>query len=223
VRALCHFPGLVAVPWHEPQQFEWLKRLHASRHVISEELHAYQATTGLNEWGGNDCEEFDQHGWTEILLQSYGHNQAAAASFPRTMALLSDAALGSREVSVVRQAGNSGLPRHSDQRNYMLTAHVVLSSSSQEEGNICKLTVDGEARPWTSNGEPTVIDTTFWHSTWNESPEHVDILLVDFWHPGLSLAEKRAMQIFVDLEGAFLREPLFGGKYTELPRNNMQP
>ena len=222
MRALCHFPGLAAEPWHEPQHFGWLKRLQASRCVISEELNAYQATTGLGEWGGNDCEDFDQHGWTEILLQSYGHNQAAASSFPRTMALLSDAPLGPREVSVVRQAGKSGLPRHSDQRNYMLTAHVVLSSSSEEEGRTCKLTVDGKSKAWTSNSEPTVIDTTFWHSTWNESPEPVDILLVDFWHPGLSLRELRAMQTFVDLEGSFLRESFADGEYSELPRNSMQ-
>lgn len=207
MRALCYFPGLAAVPWHAPQQFAWLQRVQASRHVVSAELQAHLAAAGAGEWGGNDCEDFDQHGWVQIPLQSYGRNHAAAESFSRTMALLAGAPVGPREVSVVRQAGRSGLPRHSDQRNYMLTAHVVLASAPLEDkGEGCELTVDGEARPWASGGEPTVIDTTFWHSTWNASPEPVDVLLVDFWHPGLSPEEQRAMKAFIGLEGAFLRE-----------------
>ncbi len=33
---------------------------------------------------------------------------------------------GPRDLCIVRQQGKTGLPRHSDQRNYMLTAHIVL-------------------------------------------------------------------------------------------------
>jgi len=205
VRALCYFPGLLAQPWHPPAQFSWLGHLQASRDAVKSELQAHLRAGGVGEeaWGGNDCEDFDQHGWLQIPLQSYGRNHAAASSFPKTMGLLAEAPVGPREISIVRQRPGSGLPLHSDQRNYMLTAHVVLNS--QVEG--CELTCDGETRRWIQGGDPTVIDTTFWHSTKNDSPGPVDVLLVDFWHPDLTPAEQKAMEAFVRLDAGGVEAP----------------
>ena len=119
VRALAYFPGLSALPWHEPEAFAWLGKLEAEVAVIRTEL---EASLASSSWIGNDCEDFDEHGWTQISLVSYGlEHQEASSLFPRTMALLKSLKVpfGPREVLVVRQEGNTGLPRHSDQRNYM--------------------------------------------------------------------------------------------------------
>ena len=200
MRALAHFPGLEASPWHDWRQFRWLADLQDQRRTIAGEL---RECIGAGAWGsaweGNDCYRFDEHGWSQIPLASYGRlHPEAHALFPRTLELLRGAPIGPREVSIVRQAGRRGLPRHSDQRNYMLTAHVVL------QGAGCTLHCDGEARLWHEGAEPTVIDTTFWHATANESAEPVYVLLVDFWHPGLTPREKRALSAFIDLEGQYL-------------------
>ena len=225
VRALCFFPGLEASPWHDPQTIGWLQggaveKLAAVGRV---ELDAALSRDGLAAWGGNDCQDFDSHGWSQVPLNSYGRDHAeGAALFPQTLGLLNKlkAPLGPREVSVVKQRRGSGLPRHSDQRNYMLTAHITLRGSG------CTLWCDGEERAWAQGGDATVIDTTFWHGTRNNEDaaiggsgvgvdggpviappcEDVYVLLVDFWHPGLTSEERAALRAFVETEGDFLRE-----------------
>eukprot|EP00747_Dinoflagellata_sp_TGD_P220883 gnl/TRDRNA2_/TRDRNA2_92802_c0_seq2.p1 gnl/TRDRNA2_/TRDRNA2_92802_c0~~gnl/TRDRNA2_/TRDRNA2_92802_c0_seq2.p1 ORF type:complete len:234 (+),score=18.98 gnl/TRDRNA2_/TRDRNA2_92802_c0_seq2:27-704(+) len=203
VRAMAYFPGLSAEPWHDYRDLPWLVALHAHANVIREEL---EASLASSHWAGNDCAMFDKHGWGEINLNSYGVNHPnASILFPRTLELLNRSGVpyGPREVSIVRQAANSGLPRHSDQRNYMLTAHVPLKGAN------CMLECDGEERMWDETGIPTVIDTTFGHSTWNGSSDPCYILLVDFWHPDLTSEEVAAMRTFMGLEGEYLEDSSF--------------
>ena len=328
-------------PFHDPDDFPWLAALRSQTAVIRQELDAFlldnhssssSTTTTTSDstgggsgvgWVGNDCETFDEHGWTQVSLNSYGKEHPEARPFfPRTLALLrgdsgghgqkkveggdsSDGdggggggnglstgkgvPLGPRDCCIVRQAPGSGLPRHSDQRNYMLTAHIVLkapptpptpqpqsppasplsptssasassassasasassSSSSSPSSSVlqralasrnnppppqqqqqqqqqeaaaaaaaaaaarprqvagaggCSLWCDGEERVW-AEGASTVIDTTFWHETWNGGTEPVFVLLVDFWHPGLSPREASAMQAFLDLEAEYIQQ-----------------
>jgi aspartyl/asparaginyl beta-hydroxylase (cupin superfamily) len=261
VRALAYYPGLVPLqPSHNPNSFLWLKALREQASIIREELDEFllNGSDGCDngvKWIGNDCENFDEHGWTQVSLNSYGkEHEEARLSFPRTLALLEavKAPIGPRDCCIVRQEAQSGLPRHSDQRNYMLTAHVVLkapvaaltpasasaaaptlspqskllqralaarrkgqetatdteaaietTTATSPEGG-CSLWCDGRGHAW-NEGSSTVIDTTFWHETWNrDENEPVYVLLIDFWHPNLSAAEVAAMRAFLDLEAEYL-------------------
>jgi len=56
------------------------------------------------------------------------------------------------------------------------------------------------------SASPTVIDTTYWHQTWNSHDEDVYVLLIDFWHPDLRPEEISALEAFMDLEGISLRD-----------------
>ena len=55
--------------------------------------------------------------------------------------------------------------------------------------------VAGEARPWT---EPLVFDTSFVHSAYNDGDAPADYLHVDFFHPDLTAAERRALRVLRD-------------------------
>jgi len=159
---------------------------------------------------GNDQAQFDALGWTQVSLSTFGAEHFEASQhFPNTLDLLRGLGvpLGPADCCIVRQAGGSGLPRHTDDRNYFLTAHIPLDSGEGDSATAsCALTCDGETRTWSAGGDPTVIDTTFWHKTRNEAEAPVYVLLVDFWHPDLTALERAAMQIFNELDAQYLAE-----------------
>ncbi|CAE6922795.1 ASPHD1, partial [Symbiodinium sp. CCMP2456] len=69
-------------------------------------------------------------------------------------------------------------------RNFFLTAHFGLSVPPD-----CSITVGGDERPWKED-DCIVLDTSFLHSTKNESDEDRFVLVVDFWHPDLTVPER---------------------------------
>ena len=124
----------------------------------------------------------------------------ALEHFPRTMRLIEDLDLVSmREVALNKQAPGSGLIAHSDKFNYMLTGHLGVSVptySNQTAPAMCGLEINGTVKSWTE-GKLLVIDNSFMHRTWNDSPKEPRVILYfDFWHPDLSEEERRALAIF---------------------------
>jgi len=130
VRAVAYYPGLSHQPTHDYARFTWLHALHARADTIRSELDAYLLSAD-SIWGGNACQDFDHYGWSQISLNTFGlSHEEPLVHFPNTLQLLADLNVpyGPRDLCIVRQEAKSGLPRHSDQRNYMLTAHIVLKS-----------------------------------------------------------------------------------------------
>jgi len=62
--------------------------------------------------------------------------------------------------------------------------------------------VGGEERTW-SKGKLTTLDTSFEHSTGNPSSEDRHVLIIDFWHPELSEAERSGLEFIYDLRNSF--------------------
>jgi aspartate beta-hydroxylase len=62
--------------------------------------------------------------------------------------------------------------------------------------------VGEERRGWTK-GKLTTIDTSFTHSTGNPTDEERHVLIIDFWHPELSDAERSALEFVYDLRNKF--------------------
>lgn len=59
-----------------------------------------------------------------------------------------------------------------------------------------------EKKAWEEN-KVVVIDTTFEHETGNASEEDRYVLIIDFWHPDLTEAERAALRCFYDLRNQF--------------------
>ena len=55
-----------------------------------------------------------------------------------------------------------------------------------------------ETRPW-EDGKMLVFDTSFIHSTRNNSESDRYVLMVRFWHPGTSTLEREALQHIFDI------------------------
>ena len=105
-----------------------------------------------------------------------------------------------RGVMFARQAAGTGVQPHSDGRNFILTAHLGLQVPSQP--GACWMRVAEERRHWEEN-KVLVIDTTFEHETGNSSDQDRYVLIIDFWHPELTEAERAALRVVYDLRNQF--------------------
>ena len=61
----------------------------------------------------------------------------------------------------------------------------------------------GEEKETWSEGKLTTLDTSFEHSTGNPSLEDRHVLIIDFWHPELSEAERTGLEFIYDLRNKF--------------------
>ena len=104
--------------------------------------------------------------------------------FPRTIQIMKDLNVPSCEVFYAKQGPRSGLKPHSDNNNFIMTCHVALDV---DEGK-CWIKVGDETHYW-KNGKTCIFDTSVVHSTENQSDRTRYVLLVRFWHPGLSSVE----------------------------------
>jgi aspartyl/asparaginyl beta-hydroxylase (cupin superfamily) len=140
------------------------------------------------------------NGWSAIRLQRLGvWNTDNCQTFPQTYELLRSLQIpfAVRGVCFARQAPQSGVQAHSDGRNFILTAHLGLSIPDG-----CWIQVGDERRSWTK-GKLTTIDTSFSHSTGNPTDKERHVLIIDFWHPELSEAERSALEFVYDLRNKF--------------------
>jgi len=121
-----------------------------------------------------------------------------SAIFPVTSRLVRDVAKApSLECFFARQAPGSGIAEHTDGCNFVMTAHLGLFVPPGG-ADACWLQVGNERRGWKER-QGLVFDTSFMHSTWNASPDVERlVLLIRFWHPQLSEAERIATQWLFD-------------------------
>jgi hypothetical protein len=196
-----HVDGLTARPfWEakdEPDYFPWAAELEAKSSIIIEEFAENSKQFASDSvWQNQVMGE----GWSAIRLQRLGvWNSENCQQFPRTVELLRSLQipLAVRGVCFARQAPGTGVQPHSDGRNFILTSHLGLEIP---EG--CWIEVGGQRRGW-EVGKLTTIDTSFSHATGNSSDKDRNVLIIDFWHPELSIAERAALEFVYELRNRF--------------------
>lgn len=182
-----HFPGLTAKPWHDAADFPWVSGLNASFAAIRHEMESLPGHPGLRP----------QHktsrmkgAWNVFFLYALGRRATAnCLQCPETV----------RAVSHVPGATAGGLAlfsslspgahvaAHCGASNARLRCHLGLAIP---EG--CRIRVGNETRTWTE-GESIVFDDSFEHEVWHDGNQTRWVLLIDFWHPDLTVPERRAL------------------------------
>lgn len=187
-----YFPGLRAQPWWDKADCgDWLKKVEEGLPYVQGELATLLEENERLLIADSVSNDVMGAGWTGFRLQRLGSwLPKNCAQFPQTIQLLKEAGtpLASRGVLVARQMPRTGVAPHSDGRNCFLTAHFGLSVPEQ-----CSITVGGVTRNWEEDGA-VVFDTSFTHSTQNDSEEDRFVLIVDFWHPDLTQNEREALE-----------------------------
>ncbi len=180
-----YFPELESKPWYEVDEFAWTKRLSDGFEDVRREL------------GSLLEEEFQQHStylgeggqWKVFYLYYVGRKvEPNCRRCPRTTELIeSIPGHGAGLAYFSRLAPVGHIRPHSGPANTVLRCHLGLKTSAD-----CRIRVGDEVRSW-EDGKCLVFDDSFEHEAWNRSAESRYVLIVDFFHPDLSTAEKWAL------------------------------
>jgi len=196
-----YFPGLRAQPWWDPADCgDWIQKVEAGLPYVQGELADLLEDNEESMISDSVQNKVMGAGWSGFRLQRLGDwLPKNCEQFPQTVQLLkeAEAPLAMRGVIVARQVPGSGVAPHSDGRNIFLTAHFGLSVPED-----CSITVGGKTRDWIEDGT-IVLDTSFVHSTENKSDEDRFVLIVDFWHPDLTVPEREALEYIYDFRTKF--------------------
>lgn len=186
---------LTAKAWWETSDFPWVKELEKHADVIGRELQS--ALQADDDWGKSRRHNSMGDGWSSFRLQKLGEwNDENVSAFPLTMGVLRDAKipLATRGCMFAKQAPGSGVVPHSDEWNFVLTLHLGIVIP---KGRGCWIRVGDETRSWQQD-KALIFDTSFTHSTGNDSDEDRFVLIMDFWHPELTVAECSALTYIFD-------------------------
>ena len=200
-----HIDGLTAKAFwdvtNEGDLFPWAQQLEDKASIIQEEFEAKVLNQDMFSADSVWQNQVMGGGWSAIRLQRLGvWNMENCKQFPKTYELLRSLGipLAVRGVCFARQAPDTGVQPHSDGRNFILTSHLGLSIP---EG--CWIECGGKRETW-EQGKLTTLDTSFSHSTGNPSKsEDRHVLIIDYWHPELSEAERAALEFVYDLRNKF--------------------
>jgi len=191
-----YFPGLTSRPWWDIEECgEWIEKVKEGLPYVQGELADLLEDDEALMVSDSVKNDVMGGGWSGFRLQRLGDWISKNCElFPQTVQLLKDAKapLAMRGVIVARQGPGSGVMPHSDGRNFFLTAHFGLCIPEK-----CSVTVGGETRSWEEDGA-IVLDTSYMHSTRNDSEEDRFVLIVDFWHPDLTEPEREALEYIYD-------------------------
>mmetsp|Transcript_71342 Transcript_71342/g.149114 ORF Transcript_71342/g.149114 Transcript_71342/m.149114 type:complete len:451 (-) Transcript_71342:31-1383(-) len=188
-------PGYIAglepiKPFHRPQDHSWCAELRTHWKAIRKEL---RASTDESLWcAGAYASSNEAYGkdWKILPVLTEDKWQDEARFKITTQVLKSLPGVKPFEAFFARMPPRTEILPHSDNLSYVLTSHLALEL---EEGK-CSITVGNETKHW-KEGEMIMLDTTFIHSTKNESSKPRYVLVFRFWHPQLTEEERRAIHV----------------------------
>ena len=203
--ASSYIAGLTARPYWDARggDFPWMEFLEAHHETIRDELRSALADPRLEQkgnaiWVAAAREDAEGYGpdWRTLVLQDRCEWEPTNVSlFPKTTALVREARTPSVEVFFAKQAPRTGIKPHTDFTNFIMTAHLGLDVPPRPES---WMKVGEETRHW-ENGVGMCADTSFIHSTFNESAERDRyVLIVRFWHPELTRHERNGVRFLFD-------------------------
>ncbi|GMG86814.1 aspartyl/asparaginyl beta-hydroxylase domain-containing protein [Biformimicrobium ophioploci] len=185
-----YYPDLSAVPYPDTSKFNWIPMLESRWQDIRNEYLSLEKYGILH--GHQNAYHTEKGQWDTFYLTSVGYPLPEIDKIcPITCQLLSEIpethGAGPAYFSIMRP-GTKVAP-HYGPFNYRLRCHLGLSIP-----NNCGIDVADERREW-QEGRCLVLDDSILHSVWNDSSENRAVLLFDFWHPELSLAERKTLEL----------------------------
>jgi hypothetical protein len=198
-----HYPGLRELEFHDREDFPWLAELEAATPAIAADLERVMASERaelvpyiqysddlpLRQW----AELNRNRDWTAIhLVRNGARVEANARHCPDTMTLverLDPANIPGRGPNAMFSllAPGAHIPPHVGVANVRLVCHLPLIVPPG-----CWFRVGADRREW-QVGKAWVFDDTIEHEALNPSDALRVILIVDTWHPDLSLEERKAV------------------------------
>ena len=179
------YPGLSATAWHDPARFPIVEALerHYPRlrdEVMSVSESAFQPESeSVIRRTGN---------WDVSFLYECGRRHDEVCSRCPTLTTIIETHATIRTIDgliyISRLRSGSAIQAHYGPNNLRLRCHIAVQVPSSD----CGLSVNGESRVW-EEGKCLVFDDSFCHHAWNHSKQDRIVVVIDLWHPDLSLQE----------------------------------
>jgi len=190
-----YVPGYVAglepvKPFHRTEDYPWMAQLQAEWKAIRKELLGCLDDTLWTPGAYSASNEAYGKDWKIMGVFTADKWQDEKRFEATTRACKNLHCVKLSEVFFAKMPPHTKIEPHSDNLNYILTSHLALDL---EEGKSA-IQVGSEEEPW-REGEMLAFDTSFIHSTRNDSDRPRYILVVRFWHPGLTEEERRALHL----------------------------
>eukprot|EP00419_Tripos_fusus_P043418 CAMPEP_0172824650 /NCGR_PEP_ID=MMETSP1075-20121228/18142_1 /TAXON_ID=2916 /ORGANISM="Ceratium fusus, Strain PA161109" /LENGTH=729 /DNA_ID=CAMNT_0013665961 /DNA_START=52 /DNA_END=2238 /DNA_ORIENTATION=- len=177
------------MPFHDAQALPWCHQLKQHWTDIRDELRAHLHDSGVWVPGAYaDSNKAYAPDW-KIAGVLTADKWQAPKRWRRTQSIIKQLPdVLPFEVFFARMPPHSTIAAHSDNLNYIMTSHLAL----ELEAGGCSILVGNEERDW-EEGEMLVFDTSYIHKCWNDSDRNRYVLVFRFWHPDLTLEERRAI------------------------------
>lgn len=223
--AFAYFPELEARPFFGREQFRFLSALEHETDSIREELLAVMAEpeelapyVELPEGRVGPWQELNRsRKWSSYHLYRNGARaEGHCRRCPRTVAAVESLPLvlmqgQAPEVFFSILEPRTHIPPHHGLANYKLAVHLPLIIPDG-----CAIRVGDQTRAW-NPGECLIFDDSFEHEAWNRSGQIRAVLILEVWNPGLTEAEREALQ------GALAAVDRFNRKSARLTQEIAQP
>ena len=197
------YPGLSAIQFFDPAEFEWTAAIEAVVPAIREELQHMLEASGTDEFRA-----YVQHNtvapeanaallgskdWSILPLCENGWvNPTVVERCPRTWEAVLRTPVprisgwGPTVVFSLLKGG-AHIAAHTGMFNTRLICHLPLIVPAG-----CTFRVGNETRPWVE-GKLIIFDDTIEHEAWNESSGDRIVLIFDIWRPELSPQEQHEL------------------------------
>jgi aspartate beta-hydroxylase len=183
------YPDLEARPWHDASNFPLAGYLESHFREIREELLALESDRFHRE-----SERIARTGdWDVVFFYERGRrNNEVCDACPVTArgidtlpAMRTPAGL----IYLSRMRPGTHIQPHRGPTNLRLRCHLGVTVPDGD----CALRVGDDTRHW-QEGRCLVFDDYLEHEAWNHTEHDRIVLIVDLWHPGLSVAEVQLLE-----------------------------
>jgi predicted ATP-grasp superfamily ATP-dependent carboligase len=183
-----YFPGLAAKPCHDPGDFPWRSVLENDFESIRAEVQEARASARFRP---HHQKLTDQGDWNTLYFYSGNRRlDQGNAVCPRIAHALTDLPRagndGQAYLSVL--SGKTHIKPHCGPTNVRLRCHFGI-----DVPDACCIRVASEIVRW-ETGRCLFFDDSFEHEVWNFGDQERVVLIVDIWHPDLTMEERWAIE-----------------------------
>jgi aspartyl/asparaginyl beta-hydroxylase (cupin superfamily) len=194
-------PGISRKPWHDPHAYPEMapivQALESSHAAVRAEFdRAWDAFPA--SFGSYEHYLVTRKDWKALyLFRKGGMVLPTAALVPVTYGIVDELAVRTGKLCPLLESHFSTLlpgatiPPHSDLWNFSINLHFAIDIPPE-----CSIRVAGEERTW-QEGKCLLFDYSFLHEAHNRSDRRRTCLLLDLWHPEVTLPERKALTAMV--------------------------
>ena len=189
-------------------ELPWLSEVEARSEDIAAEIEAYvaagRAFPDLEQLAEGRNKQYGEERWQLLHLYVYGERlDAVARHFPKTEAALRCIPEFRSAMFSRLPAQRKTIPRHRDDKNGTLRAHLGLHIPSGR----CEIAVGDRTVAW-RRGVAFAIDASNDHEVWKDADEDRIVLIADFLRPGPAWLKRGFYNTYSWLVGGFARDKL---------------